>query len=61
MEKYIFSYINGTEDMYIRRIVNLLNEELKIFHKSYLNMAVRHTIEETYNELRYYDYNKLMA
>ena len=25
MEKYIFSYINWTEDMYIRRIVNLLN------------------------------------
>lgn len=61
VEKYIFSYINGTEDMYIRRIVNLLNEELKIFHKSYLNMAIRHTLEETYNELSYYDYNKLMT
>ena len=47
--------------MYIRRIVNLLNEELKIFHKSYLNMAVRHTLEETYNKLSYYDYNKLMT
>ena len=61
LNKYIYYFINGTDDMYTKYIVNSMNESLKIYNKNYLNMIITHMIEEQYSELRYSDYSKLIV